>query len=125
MPGAPWFEQELEQEFKDKPHLEEFYRALLIAAQDEHLLQRLLWEVTTFSERKMLAKRWEAIVLLLSGLNQAEVARQTGLSTKTINNAAKWVLGPYSAGACAETLRRLREQEKDLEVTHGTASEEV
>ncbi|HKP53044.1 MAG TPA: Trp family transcriptional regulator [Chloroflexia bacterium] len=107
------FEHELKQEFEQKVELKAFCLALQVACEDISLLQRFLWEITSFKERKTLAGRWEAMRLLLEGNSQAKTARITGFSTKTVNTSARWATGPYTTHGCADVLERIKQREQE------------
>lgn len=97
--------REVEPEFSESAH--DLCEALLICYPDKDLLKRFLRDLWTVEEGRQFANRWRVARLLIEGRTQVDIARELGLSTKTVTAVARFVNGPYSTGGYAEVVNRL------------------
>lgn len=105
--------KDVDQELKDDLWLNELCQAIRVCGEDQQLLLKLLRDVFTFSELKRAGLRWAAGRLLLDGHTQTWTANELSLSTKTVNNMAKWSTGYAATGGIATAYHRLKTPKQD------------
>jgi uncharacterized protein YerC len=96
----------VEPELADNPRVEDLCRALATCCDDEELTLRFMRDLLSFREIQDLANRWAAARMLLDGRTQASTAQELGMSTKTVNEVALWVNGPFATGGYREVHER-------------------
>lgn len=75
---------------QDNKKTENLTKAIL-ALQDLKEAKRFLRDLMTEQEIIEFGNRWQAAQMLYNGVSYAEIAKATGLSSRTIARVAKWL----------------------------------
>lgn len=102
----------VEPEIRENPRVQALYQAFLCCTNEE-MLSRFLRDLWGEREHRLFANRLAAARLLLEGKPQAQVAKDLGMSTNTVNDVAKWVTGIEARGGFADVCRCLPQRSDD------------
>lgn len=68
-------------------------------------MENFLRDVCTLEEMGEMSRRWEAVLLLSTGVSYREIAKKTGLSTATVTRIAHWL--NHGEGGYQAALKKL------------------
>lgn len=97
----------VEAELQDNPRIHALCAAVAVCKSDHDLLLRFLRDLLSARELQDFANRWAAARMLMDGRTQIATARELGMSTKTVNEVAMWVTGPFATGGFDGAYRRM------------------
>jgi uncharacterized protein YerC len=97
----------VEPELSENERVQALVAAVNAACGDEDLLLRFLRDLLSARELQDFANRWAAARMLMARSTQMAAARELGMSTKTVNEVALWVHGPFATGGYREVFERV------------------
>ena len=99
--------RQVEPELRDSERVQSLCEAVAACEGDRELLLRFLRDLLSARELQDFANRWAAARLLIGGRTQIATAKELGMSTKTVNEVAMWVSGPFATGGYEGAYRRV------------------
>lgn len=90
---------------------DDFFQTIALL-ENEYEIRRFMYAIVTKPERKMLSRRWRAVMLLYEGFDVTKIHQLTGIARGTISDLKKLVLEVTEADEVCrifyERLRNLR-----------------
>ncbi|HEY3082510.1 MAG TPA: Trp family transcriptional regulator [Chloroflexota bacterium] len=99
--------RQVEPELHDNERVQALCAAVAACKSDHELLLRFLRDLLSARELQDFANRWAAARMLMDGRTQIATAKELGRSTKTVNEVAMWVSGPFATGGYDDAYRRV------------------
>jgi uncharacterized protein YerC len=99
--------RQVETELQENERVQGLCNALTACKGDRELLLRFLRDLLSARELQDFANRWAAARMLMDGRTQIATARELGMSTKTVNEVAMWVSGPFATAGYDQVYRRV------------------
>jgi len=99
--------RQVEPELLENQRVQALSAALAACRNDQELLLRFLRDLLSSRELLDFANRWAAARMLMDGHTQIATAKELGMSTKTVNEVAMWVSGPFATGGYDDAYRRV------------------
>lgn len=83
---------------------------------DHHEVRRFHFALVTREERRMLSRRWRAVMLLYEGFEVNEIHQMTGVAKGTISDVRKLIINePKADEVCRKFYERLRDSRNKLD----------